>query len=156
MWETKKTTVNLLSCQDAYPLTDCCLILFSQAIRPHTPLIKFPNRQGLPRPNGESLFFPAERMCSFRFTFIRNIIVNNAFPGDYFITLLFFFSSSSPGGIENISTKPSSTYCPHFSCSIASVIKTACTFNTNPRHARHTGLYSATSCKVPQETVNSR
>ncbi|KAG7240030.1 hypothetical protein INR49_028033 [Caranx melampygus] len=25
-----------------------------QAVRPHMPLIKFPNRQGMPKPNGES------------------------------------------------------------------------------------------------------
>lgn len=28
----------------------------AQAVRPHAPLIKFPNRQDVPRPNGKSVY----------------------------------------------------------------------------------------------------
>ncbi|XP_034093468.1 28S ribosomal protein S36, mitochondrial isoform X4 [Gymnodraco acuticeps] len=36
-----------------------------QAIRPHAPLIKFPNRQEFPRPNGSSAASNTKTSCTF-------------------------------------------------------------------------------------------
>lgn len=111
-----------------------------QVVRPHAPLIKFPNRKDIAKPNGECALYLKEAIPVYLITYCS-----------LFVTL----PPRSPGGVEGVRRQLLPDQHSRFTFGSASTFTTSCTFDSTSRNARHAGLCSAADLKVPQETAGA-